>query len=123
MNMTVPDLVLIGALSMLAAVLFYLIPGWVLSHGTSVEIRVGEEVAGRYPLDEERTLEVKGPLGISLVKIENGRAGIVSSPCPNKLCIQMGDVGKEGGVAVCVPNKVILTVGGHRDLDLDAVSK
>ena len=123
LNMTIADMVLIASVAVTAGVLFFLIPNWVLSGGTEVEIRAGDLIVGTYPLGHDRTIDVQGPLGITVVKIKKGRASIVSSPCPHKVCVNMGDCGKEGGVIVCVPNEVVVRIGSGRTDGLDAVSR
>ena len=123
LNMTIADMVLIASVAVTAGVLFLAIPKWVLSGGTEVEIRAGNKIVGTYPLDQDRTIEVQGPLGITVVKIENGRASIISSPCPHQICVNMGSFGKEGGVIVCVPNEVVVRIGNGRTDGLDAVSR
>lgn len=120
---TVADWVLIGSLLFLAAILFFLLPGWVLSGGTAVEIYSGEKLMGRYSLHQERKVGVPGPLGVTEVEIRGGRARVTSSPCPHKVCVHMGEIGSEGGLIACVPNKVVVQVGRGRPEGLDAVSR
>ena len=121
--MTAADKVLVALMIVLAAALFVLMPSWLLSEGRELLIRSGERLAGRYPLDRNRTVQVSGPLGTTVVRIEGGRAKIIASPCPHKLCIRMGDVGPEGGIIACVPNEVVISVGSGKRSDLDAVSR
>jgi hypothetical protein len=123
MNMTLADVLLVATLLVVAAILPFLLPGWVLSEGTTLEIESGEKIVGRYGLDEDRTISVQGPLGGTVVKIERGRARIVSSPCPHKICQRMGEIGKSGGVIACVPNEVVIRIGEGRTDGLDAVSR
>lgn len=120
---TVADWVLIGSLLFLAAMLFFLLPGWVLSGGSTVEVYSGEKFMGRYPLHEDRKVDVQGPLGVTEVEIRDGRACVVSSPCPHKVCVHMGEIGSEGGLIACVPNKVVIKVGRGHPEGLDAVSR
>jgi hypothetical protein len=122
-NMTAADGLLVAFVLVLAAVLFVLMPHWVLSGGTDVEVRSGDHIRGRYSLNEDRLVEVQGPLGTTVLRIHGGRAKVESSPCPDKLCIRMGEVGREGGVIACVPNQVVISVGQGRSGDLDAVSR
>lgn len=121
--LTVGDYVLIGALIVAATVLSFVLPHAVISGGSTVVVRSGDRVYGRYALDEDREVVVKGPLGNTVVKIEGGRAHVGSSPCPHGLCTRMGEVGGEGGVIVCIPNEVTVTVGAERKDGLDAVSR
>lgn len=120
---TTADKILIGLLAVLTASSFLLVPRWVLSSATDVEIRSGEKIVGRYSLNENRVVEVQGPLGHTYVEIKSGRARITSSPCPNKTCVHMGDFGSEGGCLVCLPNEVIVGVGKEPYNGLDAVTK
>ncbi len=121
--MTVADKVLAVSLVVLSAVLFVLIPRWVLSHATEVEIHADDKLAGRYSLSQDQVVDVPGPLGVTKVEIKNGRVRIVSSPCPHGTCKHMGDFGSEGGLLACVPNKVVVKVGTERSDGLDAVTK
>ena len=120
---TLADWVLAVAILTLAASLFFMIPRWVLSGGTEVEVYSSNKILGRYPLYQDRTVEIAGPLGKTIVRIKDGRARIESSPCPNKICIHMGEFGTEGGILVCVPNEVVVRVGSERAKGLDAVSR
>ncbi|MBD3348861.1 MAG: hypothetical protein GF400_06655 [Candidatus Eisenbacteria bacterium] len=75
------------------------------------------------PLAEERTLEVPGPLGTTVVEVSGGAARVASSPCPEKLCVRAGDVAEAGDVAVCVPNRVVVRAEGHERGEPDATSR
>jgi hypothetical protein len=122
-RLTVGDGVLLLLVVLLAGLLFVLLPGWVISGGTQLEIRSGNKIVGRYPLDRDQRFEVPGILGTTAVAVEGRRARIVSSPCPHKTCCAMGTVGQEGGVLVCAPNEVIVTVGREKHDRVDAVSR
>lgn len=120
---TAADKILMGLLFVLTISSFFLVPRWVLSRWTSVEIRSGDKILGRYSLNEDRTVEVPGPLGVTQVQIKSGRVRIQSSPCPNKTCIQMGEFGDGGGCLICLPNEVIVGVEKDPYNGLDAVSR
>ncbi len=121
--LTAADSVLLVGMLVIAVFLFYWIPKWVGAGGTDVEVRSGEAVAGRYSLDRDRTVEVTGPLGKTVLRIEGGKARIVGAPCPHKTCMNSGAVGRQGGIIVCVPNRVVVTVGRGVPDDLDAVTQ
>lgn len=122
-RLTAGDGMLLLVVVLLAGLLFFLLPGWVISGGNNLEIRSGNKIVGRYPLNRDQRIEVPGLLGTVTVTVEGGRARIESSPCPHKTCCAMGPVGQEGGVIVCVPNEVIITVGKEKQDRLDAVSR
>lgn len=123
LHMTTADRILIASLVVLSAVLFFVLPGTVLSGGTTVEITACGRDAGTYPLNEDRVVEVKGARGTTVVEIHEGRVRVKSSCCPNKICVGMGAKGREGGVIVCIPNEVVVKVGSSQPQGLDAVSR
>ena len=67
----------------------------------------GQEVAA-FRLDEDRTYELPTKDGIVVIAIKDGKAGIVSSPCPNQHCMKEGFKNEEGSSIVCVPEEVAL---------------
>ncbi len=79
---------------------------------------------GRFALQGESRIRVKGALGESEIVIENGRARIVASACPQKVCIQKGWIDKPGEVVICGPNRVMVKILGERESkSVDAVSR
>jgi hypothetical protein len=62
------------------------------------------------PLDEDRIINVPGPLGKTTVEIKGGRVRVLDSPCPNKTCVSQGWVEGPGETIVCLPNRVSITV-------------
>ncbi len=103
--------------------LFFVLPAQVLSSGTMVEIRSADRLVGRFALDRDRVVEVPGPLGMTVVKINKGRASIDSSPCPKGICTHMRDIGSDGGMIACVPNEVVVHVSREREDGLDGVTR
>ena len=76
-----------------------------------------------YPLDTTDTISISGPIGETIVEINEGRAKIISSPCLNKSCITMGQVYLPGQWSACLPNGILLYISeGKRKSDVDAVS-
>ena len=70
-----------------------------------------------YPLDVDRTIPVAGPLGDTVVEIEEGRVHVHSSPCRDKLCIAAGWLDQSGQWTACLPNRVFVRVEGGEDED------
>jgi hypothetical protein len=73
-----------------------------------------EAAGGRwiYSLAADRREEIRGPLGTTVVVIRAGKAAVVDSPCPDKLCIHMPAVSKPGQWIACLPNRVFVRVRG-----------
>jgi hypothetical protein len=79
-----------------------------------------------YGLDIDRTVEIPGQLGVTVVEIREGMARIVDSPCPNKTCVAAPPISRVGDWSACLPNQVMLRVeaigGSDREDDgIDAV--
>ena len=69
-----------------------------------------------FSLSEDGLHEVEGAIGTTVIEISDGRARILSSPCPNQTCVQTG----WSDTLCCLPNKVIC-ISGERG-DVDAIS-
>jgi len=85
--------------------------------GDTVLIQIDGKDFLRLPLAENKSIEVLGPLGKSIVEIKNRRVRILSSPCPDKLCIKEGYINKPGQLIVCVPNRIVIKIEGRASLD------
>ena len=54
------------------------------------EIRVAGTVFARLPLDRPQQVEVPGPLGLTRVEIQPGRARVAADPGPRQYCVRQG---------------------------------
>ena len=75
-----------------------------------------------YPLESDRTVAVKGPIGETIVRIEGNSAHIVDSPCRDKICVSMGHMRNTGDWAACLPNGVMVRIAGPNHGEVDAVA-
>jgi hypothetical protein len=82
-----------------------------------VRIRSGDQVFATYSLNQERTIDVPGPQGVTRVVIHQHQARIASSPCRNQYCVHQGWLKHAGQVAVCLPNRVTLELAGEKGYD------
>lgn len=82
----------------------------------------GQEFAN-VSLRQNRTLEVPGPLGVSIVEVRNGYIQMVKSPCPHQLCVRMGAIFRAGSMIVCVPNRVFIQIPSDDSNHLDAITQ
>lgn len=74
-----------------------------------------------YPLDIDRTVEVSGPIGVTVVEISGDQARVADSPCRDKICIAAGWLHASGQWSACLPNRVFVRLEGAEDEDgLDA---
>ena len=97
------DLILIIAV-LIIATFFFLFKG----KGEKVRITVDNVVIGEYSLSEDKKIE----LGFSTVIIENGKAYVKNTDCPDKICKSTGKISSKGDSIVCVPNKMVVEILG-----------
>ncbi len=83
------------------------------SKGNEVEIRVDGEVVVTLPLDTDTKYSVEGVT----VRVRDGKVWTEKSDCTDKTCVNTGVLENEGDTAVCLPNKVAVTVKGERETD------
>ncbi|MQY77427.1 MAG: hypothetical protein GH155_07365 [Spirochaeta sp.] len=75
-----------------------------------------------YPLESGHTIGIEGPLGTTTVVIEHGTVRVSSSPCREKICVKSGPVNNHGRWIACLPNRVIITVTGSNEQELDGLT-
>jgi hypothetical protein len=78
----------------------------------------GAESSYRYPVSAVETIRVSGPLGESVIVLENGQARVVSSPCQNQTCVAAPAILARGQWIACLPNRgmvLVETVNGETD--------
>lgn len=91
---------------------------WHHEHAAKLQIRLGDKIFGTYSLDQNRNIDIKGPLGITRIVIANGKARFASSPCANQYCVHQGWLSHTGQAAICLPNQVSLELlGGEKPFD------
>lgn len=71
---------------------------------------------------EALRVSVQGPLGDTVLEINDGQARIISSPCLNQTCVAAGTIHRRGAFIACLPNRVMVSVEGVEDENLDASS-
>lgn len=84
-------------------------------------IRAGGKVVAQVELKRARVIEVAGPLGVTVIEIQPGRARVSSDPGPRQYCVRQGWLSQAGAVAICAPNEVSLSLTG-RSADYDSLN-
>jgi hypothetical protein len=91
---------------------------WHSEPAGKVRIRAGDAVFATLSLAQKRALDVPGPLGISRIEIDNGRARVASDPGRHQYCVKQGWLTHAGEVAMCLPNHVsVELLGGEKTYD------
>jgi hypothetical protein len=115
------DIVVLVILALLVAVSHRL----TLPRGVAATLVVqSESGTRRIDAGQNVDVQVRGPLGISEVRLQDRTAWIERAPCRNRLCQQMGRVRAPGRSLVCIPNKVIVHfAGGASEAQTDAITR
>ena len=117
------DIILVGVLTVLSLASIAGMKG-IYGGGKHVVVEVDGRHVLELLLDSDVTESVHGPLGETVVSIENGTARIIESPCPHKYCVRMGSISRRAEIVVCVPNRVFMTIrGGTEEQQLDGVTQ
>ena len=85
---------------------------WQSGPAEQAQVRRDGVLVAAYPLNEDRTLTVDGALGPTVVRIEAGRARVMSDPGPRQYCVKQGWLTRPGEMALCAPNHVSLSLTG-----------
>ncbi|MDX2481262.1 MAG: NusG domain II-containing protein [Desulfuromusa sp.] len=95
-------------------VLSFLLP---LSQTTGARVVVSSDdrIVFVAPLANAQRVELDGPLGITVLQIENGAVRVLSSPCSQKVCVRMGEARHTGDLLACVPNQLVIRIEGDSD--------
>lgn len=74
-----------------------------------------------YSLDEDRILEFDGPLGRTIVIIEDRQVRVTEDPGPLQICVRDGWIDRAGEWLICLPNQVFIRIEGNQeDSEIDA---
>jgi hypothetical protein len=87
---------------------------WQAGPAAEAQIRRDGLLVAAYPLNEARTVTVPGVLGQTVIRIESGRARVVSDPGPRQYCVNQGWLTRPGEMALCAPNHVSLSLTGGK---------
>lgn len=103
--------VIVAAIS---ATLFAGMTLWSTDLPTAAVVNAGGKQVARLPLDRATTYDVRGPLGITHIEIQPGRARVAADPGPRQYCVKQGWLTRSGAAAICAPNEVTLQLEGRR---------
>ena len=118
------DLILVAVLLVAALALFFgLRSRQARDTGTGAQAVVtveGREI-GRYPLKKSGTFPLNG--GTNILVVENGEAWVSEANCPDKVCMGMGKISRNGEFIACLPNRLLVVVeGAAEDSPVDGMT-
>ena len=86
----------------------------------AVQVTVNGDIYGTWQLDADQIVEIEDT---NRLEIKDGKASMIWADCPDKLCVHQKAVSRTGESIICLPNKVVVTVNGGEEPELDAVVK
>ena len=113
------DFILIGAIVAVIAIAI-LVLALTKKEGDHVIVRVNGNEVAKYSLSQDGEYQLNG--GTNVLRIENGKAYLVSANCPDHLCVKQGKVSKSGETITCLPNRLTVTVYSTVEGDVELVS-
>ena len=86
----------------------------------NVVVTIDGEVYGTYPLSEDRTERIELPDGsYNILIISDGYADVTEASCPDQICVKHNHIRYSKESIVCLPNKVVVTVEGGEENEID----
>ena len=112
-------IVVLLAVIAIAGACLYLFRG----EGNTVSVSVDGKVIATYPLNVDRVEEIHTDNdGLNRLVIKDGKAWVETASCPDGICAAHKPIHRDGESIVCLPNKVVITVGtADSDDGLDVV--
>ena len=107
------DLIIAGVLLLAALALFFLMRSRQArdtGSGAQAVVTVDGQEVGRYPLQKSGTFPLNG--GSNILVVENGEAWVSEADCPDKVCMGMGRISRNGEFIACLPNRLLIVVEG-----------
>jgi hypothetical protein len=121
-HLTLADKVLIGCLIILSLASYPFVRRMTKA-GETVQIEANGTVYELVSLHTNQSFSVPGPLGNTIVVVQDGKVSVAESPCRAKICVRTGHIAHNGDLIVCVPNKVVVRVTGNEELPYDAITR
>lgn len=104
------EILIICIIVILSVFLFLLFK--ILGHdGKTAVITIDSEVINTINLETEKDmiLKLKGHENI-IIEVKDGKIRVLSSDCPDKICVKRGFISKAGESIICLPNKLIIEI-------------
>lgn len=107
----------------IAIILLILIPSVILlminfkDDGTYAEISYDGNVVKTVPLSEDAEFSVND----IKFSVKENSVCVISSPCPDKICVKTGAIKRNGETIICLPEKVSVKVVSEDKVSADIV--
>lgn len=104
------DLILAGAVLLLAGILSLALRLPKTENGNTMKVTVDGKDYGTYSLAEDQTVEIQTDHGRNVLVIKNGSAHMEEADCPDGYCKRQGTISQVNETIVCLPHKLVAEV-------------
>lgn len=115
------DIILVSSILALALVCFFVFKACA-KEGTLVTVTVNGEVYKTVPLDTDTVIDiVTGENGEykNTVEIKDGKVSVTYANCPDGICEKHRAIKYRGDSIVCLPHKLVVSIEGGAEGDVD----
>ena len=113
------DIIIVAAI-LLASLVLLLVMTLTKEEGSVVVVEIDGATVATYSLEENGEYSLNG--GTNVLVIENGKAYLNYSNCPDHTCERTGKIQYVGQSIICLPNKIAITIKGEVEGGVDFVS-
>ena len=90
--------------------------------GDKATVTVDGKTYGVYSLSEDKTIAVKQGNKLNIIRIKHGFVTMSEASCDNQVCVKHKAISKTGESIICLPNQVVVSIGGKGANKYDSVS-
>ncbi len=90
---------------------------WKNKDDNSYRILLDDREIARGSLEQDTTLTIEVENGIAIVQVIKGRIRISENSCSHGFCMRMGRTDKASKPLICIPNKLVVEVEAHDQMD------
>ena len=59
-------------------------------------------------VEQEREITISGKNGKNVILVDKNSIKMLSAECPDKVCVNHGELKKGGAPIICLPNKLVI---------------
>ena len=104
------DIVLILMILAVAAAFYLWNRGKEKQGGDVVIVEVDGAEYGTYDLNEDARIDIHSKNGYNELVIKRGKAHMEQADCPDKYCVDKGEIYQNGETIICLPHRVVVEV-------------
>ena len=90
--------------------------------GALCEVSVQGQIVARLPLFEDCMKRIDTPGGYNIITVKEGGVSVTEADCGNQICVQTGQIHKNGQIITCLPHGLIIKIVSGQDKEVDTIA-